>query len=86
MSADKYTVDEVCALAQKIYKEQIKHLVEPQENGKFVAIDIESGDYEIDEDDIAAEDRLEERRPSCPGHLFRIGSESAFVIGWGGNP
>ena len=86
MSNEELTIDEVCDRAREIYRQKIKHLVEPQENGKFVAIDIESGDYEIDEDDIAAEDRLEERRPSCPGHLFRIGSESAFVIGWGGNP
>lgn len=86
MYSGKFTTDEIRDRAEKIYAEHIKHLVEPQHKGKFVVIDIESGDYEIDEDDIAAEDRLEDRRPGCPGHLFRVGCESTFVIGWGGNP
>lgn len=86
MATEKYTLDEICDRAEQIYAEQIKHLVEPQENGKFIVIDIESGDYEVDADDIAAEDRLEERRPGCPGHLLKIGYKAAFTIGWGGNP
>ena len=80
----KYTVDEICDRGEKIYEEQIKHLVEPRENGKFIAIDIESGDYEIDEDDIAAEDRLNARRPGFEGFLGMVGYEAAFTVGWGG--
>ncbi|MDE2844636.1 MAG: hypothetical protein OXN21_14835 [Chloroflexota bacterium] len=86
MHTEKYSTDEIRERAGKIYQQDIRHLVEPKHNGKFVVIDIESGDYEINEDDITAEERLEERRPGCPGHLFRIGYESAFAIGWGGNP
>ncbi|MDE2778398.1 MAG: hypothetical protein OXI91_01805 [Chloroflexota bacterium] len=86
MHAEKYSTDEVRERASKIYENDIRHLVEPKHNGRFVVIDIESGDYEIGDDDITAEERLEERRPGCQGHLFRIGCESAFVIGWGGNP
>ena len=86
MATEKYTIDEVCDRAKQIYEERIKCLVEPEHNGKFIVIDIESGDYEVDEDDIVAEDRLEERHPGCPGHLLKIGCEAAFTIGWGGNP
>ena len=84
MSTGKYTVQEVCERARNIYLEQIKHLVEPIENGKFIVIDIESGDYEIDEDDIAADERLNERRPDAVGYLGRIGYETAYRIGFGG--
>jgi hypothetical protein len=84
VSTQEYTIDEVCDRGEQIYEEQIKHLVEPQENGKFIVIDIESGDYEIDEDEIAADERLYERRPDAVGYLGRIGCKAAYRIGFGG--
>ena len=84
MPAEKYTIDEICDRAKRIYEEQIKDLVEPEHNGKFIVIDIETGDYEIDEDDLSAEDRLEKRRPGFEGFLGRVGHKAAFYIGWGG--
>ena len=85
MSTQKYTIEEVCDRGQQIYEEQIKRLVEPQENGKFIIIDIESGDYEIDEDDIAADERLNGRRPDAVGYLGRIGCKAAYRMGFGGD-
>ena len=84
MSTEKYTIDEICDRGEQIYEEQIKHLVEPEENGKFIVIDIESGDYEIDEDEIAADERLNERRPDAVGYLGRIGYKAAYCMGFGG--
>ncbi len=84
MPTDKYTTEKVCARGKKMYQEQIKPLVEPRENGKFIIIDIESGDYEIDEDEIAADERLNERRPDAMGYLGRIGCKAAYRIGFGG--
>lgn len=84
MSTEKYTTDEVCERGKQIYEDQIKHLVEPGENGKFIIIDIETGDYEVDEDEIAADERLKERRPDAVGYLGRIGYEAAYRMGFGG--
>ena len=84
MPSEKYTIDEICDRGEQIYEEQIKHLVEPQENGKFIAIDIKSGDYEINKDDIIATDRLRDRRPNAVGFLARVGCKAAYHIGWGG--
>ena len=39
--------------------------MEPQENGKFIVIDVESGDYEINKEDVVASSRLRERRPNA---------------------
>ena len=64
MTTPKYSIDEVCDRGEKIYEERIKPLVEPQENGKFIVIDIESGDYELDDEMLVASDRLRERRPN----------------------
>ena len=84
MSTEKYTTDEVCDRGERIYEEQIKHLVEPQENGKFIVIDIESEDYEIDEEELEAFDRLEQRRPGAETFMTRIGCCAAYHLGWGG--
>ena len=65
MDAGKYSIEEVCGRGERIYEERIKALVELQENGRFIVIDIESGDYEIADDSLAAEDRLQERRPDA---------------------
>ena len=83
MATEKYTIDEVCERGRGIYEEQIKHLVEPQENGKFIVIDIESGDYEIDEEHPAASQRMRERRPRSVRYAGRIGEDATYHIGWG---
>ena len=83
MATEKYTIDEVCDRGRRIYEEQIKHLVEPQENGKFIIIDIESGDYEIDEEHPAASGRMHERRPRSVRYAGRIGEDATYHIGWG---
>ena len=78
MSREDYTKKEICDRGEEIYQEQIKPLVEPQEKGKFVVIDIESGDYEIDREHLAAIRRLRERRPDSVRYTGRIGFPSAY--------
>ena len=67
--------------ASAIYQKKIKHLVEPQENGKFIVIDVESGDYEIDEQDVVASSRLRERRPNAVTYGVLIGYRVAYSLG-----
>ena len=81
MSREDYTKKEICDRGEEIYQEQIKPLVEPQEKGKFVVIDIESGDYEIDQEHMAATRRLKERRPDSVRYAGRIGFPTAYRIG-----
>ncbi len=80
MATPKYSIDEVCDRGEKIYEERIKLLVEPHETGKFIAIDIESGDYEIDEEMLAASRRLRVRRPDSLRYGGRVGYDSAYRI------
>jgi hypothetical protein len=71
-----HTKDQLSELgerAQKLYQ-QLRPTVEtPDQIGKTIAVDLDSGDYEIDEALIAAYRRLKQRRPA--GELFglRIG-------------
>ena len=49
--------------------------------GKFVAIDIETGAYEVDGDELAASDRLLARLPNAQIWLRRIGSSCVRRFG-----
>ena len=73
-----YTKKEICARGEEIYQEQIQALVEPQEKGKFVVIDILSGDYEIHEEHVVASKRLWERRPDSVRYAGRVGYPAAY--------
>lgn len=81
-TTQKYSIDEVCKRAEKIYSEKIKAQVEPQKNGKFIIIDIESGDYEVNERALVASRLLQERRPEAVGFLAKVGYGAAYRIGW----
>ena len=81
MPIDDYQPGEICELGGKIYREKIKSQLPPSEKGKFVIIDIESGDYEIDEDYITASDRLRKRRPNAVNYIGRVGYKAAFHFG-----
>ena len=65
---------------QSIYNEQIKPLVEPTHKGKFVAIDIDTGEYEIDPRDAIACQRLRHRLPSANLFAVRAGHPAAYHL------
>ncbi len=73
MAYGDYTPGEMVAKGEAIYLERIQPLVEPAESGKYVAIDIESGDYEIDVEDPYAFQRLVARRPEGVFYGVRVG-------------
>ena len=62
-----------------IYEEKIRTLVEPREHGKFVVIDIYSGDYEVDHRDADATNRLFDRHPDAMTWAVRVGYPTTYV-------
>jgi hypothetical protein len=52
-----------------------------QDEGKFALIDVETGDYEIDRDEIAASDRLLARHPDAQVWTRQVGSRYARRFG-----
>ena len=83
MTTRTYSPKEACARGEAIYREKIRRLVEPQEHGKFVVIDIETGDYEIDTEDITATLRLLEIHPDAVTYAVRVGFRAAYSTGGG---
>jgi len=70
----RYSKEEFAQRGEAIYKRDIEPLVRDGEQARFVAIDIETGQYEIDADETAASDRLLARVPNAQTWLRRIGS------------
>ena len=64
---------------QAIYEERIRHLVDPQQKGKFVVIDVYSGDYEVHKRDADATRKLLKRRPDAMTWAVRVGYPTAYV-------
>ena len=81
MPTTKRTLDELAGLGGEMFDRQVRPALRPEDDGKFVALDVETGDYEIDEDDYAAVAHLRSRKPAADVWLMRAGYRAACRIG-----
>ena len=77
----RYSSEEFARRGKEIYERDIRPVLRPQDEDQFVAIDIESGNYEIDRDDFAATERLLARHPDAQIWLGRVGQQATYRIG-----
>lgn len=73
-----YTPEELARAGSDVFEHSVRPKLQPEDDGKFVAIDIDTGDHEIDADDYAAIKRLRARRPSGEVWLGRVGHPAAY--------
>ena len=73
--------EEVARLGMEIYERRVRPLLTPEDDGKYVAIDITTEEYEIDADDYSAIMRLSARQPGAEVWLVRVGKPAAYVMG-----
>ena len=71
----RYDKEEFARRGDAILESDVRPHLKPEDDGKFVAIDIESGAYEIEADELAACDRLRARVPQAQVWLMRVGSK-----------
>ena len=67
-------------LAEEIYDRLIRPALRPEDDGKYVAVADESGDFEINANDYAATGRLLARRPGARLWLMRTGPSAAYRL------
>ena len=82
MPRPNYTSEVVAARGKEIYQQQIRDKVEPEHKGKFLSVDIETGNYEIDINDLSPTMRLLAKRPDAVIYSLRIGFPAAHRIGF----
>jgi len=77
----RYSKEEMARRGQERYESGIRQQVEAGNLGKIVAIDIETGDFEVGETIITATDRLFERCPEAQPWGIRIGQGAVYHFG-----
>ena len=69
----RYSKEEFARRGQAIYEKRVRPQVEEGNTGRVAAIDVETGEFEVADDPIAASDHLFARCPDAQPWLVRIG-------------
>ena len=77
----KYSPEDVESRGEDIYERQIRQAVEHGNKGKFAVIDVETGEYELDADDLQATKRALAKRSDAVLYGVRIGYPTAYTLG-----
>jgi hypothetical protein len=77
----KYSKEEFARRGDELYETQVRPQVEEGNHGKIVAIDIETGAFEVADTPRIAVDHLYERYPDAQPWVIRIGYRAVFRIG-----
>jgi hypothetical protein len=82
MGHPRFSLEEIGRRGQELYEQSIRPRVETEGNiGKQIVIDIETGDYEIDDDGLAASRRLLVKHPGAALYGARIGYNAVYTLG-----
>jgi hypothetical protein len=79
----RYSKEEFARRGNEIYESQVRSQVEAGNHGKIVAIDIETGAFELAKDTMTASDQLLERYPDAQVWCVRIGHKGVHRFGVG---
>jgi hypothetical protein len=76
-----YSPEEHARRGDEIYERSIRPQVEAGNQGKIVAIDIDTGAFEVADDVLLASDRLLARYPNAQTWFIRIGHHAVHRFG-----
>ncbi len=77
----RYSKEEHARLGTAIYDEVVRPLVEAAGQGKVVAIDIDTSEFEVADDTLKAADRLLARCPDAQIWFVRVGHPGVHRFG-----
>ena len=81
MSYSDDTPDAIVTRGEAIYQ-QYREELESQYKGQFFVVDIETGNYEIADEDMGATERLLAKNPEAMTYGLRIGFGAAYRLGF----
>ena len=79
----RYSKEEFARRGNELYETQVRPQVETGNHGKIVAIDIETGQFELADTPLAACERLYARRSDAQPWCVRIGYRGVHRFGLG---
>ena len=77
----RYSKEELSKRVLFIYEAGIRQQIETGNDGKIVAIDIETGAFEVDDSVLPATQRLFEQYPEAQPWVIRIGHRAVYHFG-----
>ncbi|MBI3822546.1 MAG: hypothetical protein HY289_07695 [Planctomycetes bacterium] len=77
----RYPKEEFIRRGDEIYLTQVKPKLSPKDVGKFAAIDIETGEFEVHTDEMKAGKKLRERIPAAQIWMVRVGFRTTHRFG-----
>jgi frataxin-like iron-binding protein CyaY len=72
--------EELARVAEDVFSKKVRPTLRPEDEGKYVAIDLDTGNYEVDADDYTAVIRLRKRCPEAEIWLERAGQPTAYQL------
>lgn len=82
MTSLKFSTEEIARRGKELYEKGIRAQVETVENiGKIISIDVETGDYEIDDDLVVTSRRLQAKHTNAAIWTERIGFNAVYSVG-----
>jgi hypothetical protein len=84
MGHPRLSDEEIARRGEELYENRIRPRVEGKYDGKIVIIDVETGDYEVDDDPRKANARALAKHPGAALYGLRIGYDA--VESFGGGP
>ena len=77
----RYSKDEHARRGTALYEQQVRAQVEAGNHGKIVAIDVDTGAFEVADDTLTASQRLLTRHPDAQIWCVRIGYPAVHHFG-----
>ena len=77
----RYSKEEFAHRGQAFYEKWVRPQVERGNSGRIVAIDIETGEFEVGDDAVTASGRLLDRCPEAQPWCVRIGRRAMHRFG-----
>jgi hypothetical protein len=77
----RYSKEEFARRGDAIYEKEIRPQLKIDDENKFAAIDIESGDFAVDADELKACHKLRKRLPDAQIWMVRVGHRYVHRFG-----
>ena len=79
----RFTKEEHACLGTEIYEQRVRPQVEAGNHGRIVALDVETGEFEVADQTLQAAERLLARCPDAQIWFVRIGHRGVHRFGLG---
>jgi hypothetical protein len=77
----RYSKEELARRGEEAYGRDVQPHLTTADRGKFAAVDVDTGAYEVHADELTACNRLRERVPDAQIWLVRVGAPFVYRFG-----